>query len=277
MSTVDTTGESGVDLEEENAEYEPSEFSTWKRGCHCRSKLRDEEDVLEFRNVPINSWIPLLLLSSTCLVVGIILARYLFQQYWYMTLVLWVFSGLFLAKVKYEKYTFDKTHKIVEILTVALTGRFIRRIPLDEVAEIEMEKTRDAQGGDDVELFLRLANGRRIKLLAGQFCGVSTSKFKSQLRKELIAFFEGVAHKSIGGIPREATIRPSIQVDRASFSSSSSTTIQSSSHSSTPSRLRSSDAPTHVPVVTISPPPTDTGFSVQEKLVPLEADDEDSD
>ena len=53
----------------------------------------------------------------------------------------------------------------MEILTIALTGRFTKRLPLDEIADIELERTRDAQGGDDVELFIKLANGRRLKLL----------------------------------------------------------------------------------------------------------------
>jgi len=271
----------------EEHEFEPAEFSTWKRGCHCRAKLRDEKDVLEFRNIPINSWIPLLLLSTTCLVVGIILARYMFQQYWYMTLVLWVFSGLFLAKVKYEKYTFDKSQMMVEILTVALTGRFMRRIPLEEVAEIEMEKTRDAQGGDDVELFMRLANGRRIKLLSGQFCGVQTSKFKSQLRKELIAFFEGVDHKSIGSIPREATIRPSMQVDRINTSTTSVYTTKTSTIRLSSQGLQSEKPLITTPAIVVTaPPPTDTGIRVQDDVknfktptggdsfVPLESDDD---
>jgi len=47
------------------------------------------------------------------------------------------------------------------------------------------------QGGDDVQLFMHLENGKEIKLLGGHFCGIR-GKLKKMLKKKLDVFMKDI-------------------------------------------------------------------------------------
>jgi len=118
-----------------------------------------------------------------------------------VSLVLWIFAGVMLAKVKYARYTFDKMTGTVTITKRTVTGLRVKTYELSNIEEIVFEKERDLQGGDDVQLFMKLENGKEIKLLAGHFCGIR-AKLKKLLKRKLDNFLRSIP-------------KPHLQVDRS--------------------------------------------------------------
>eukprot|EP01124_Arcella_intermedia_P019512 TRINITY_DN26831_c0_g1_i1.p1 TRINITY_DN26831_c0_g1~~TRINITY_DN26831_c0_g1_i1.p1 ORF type:complete len:261 (+),score=65.59 TRINITY_DN26831_c0_g1_i1:57-839(+) len=158
---------------------------------HCDAILVDEEDLFEFRNVPYNSWIPSSLLAIASISLGAVLIHLTSAQLWFVSLVLWVVGGVMLAKVKYERCAFDKMTGTVRITRRGITGTRVKTYNLSNIKEIIYEKERDLQGGDDVQLFMKLENGKEVKIVAGHFCGIRP-KLKKHIKRKLDKFLEGV-------------------------------------------------------------------------------------
>jgi len=159
--------------------------------AHCDAILIEEDDIFEFRNIPYNSWIPSSALALSAISLGAVLIHLTSATLWFVSLVLWILAGVMLAKVKYERYTFDRLAGTVKITRRGITGTRIKTYALSNIKEIIYEKERDLQGGDDVQLFMKLENGKEVKLLAGHFCGIR-AKLKKLLKKKLDTFLENV-------------------------------------------------------------------------------------
>jgi len=159
--------------------------------AHCDAILLDEDDIFEFRIIPYNSWIPSSALALSAISLGAVLIHLTSATLWFVSLVLWILAGVMLAKVKYERYTFDKIAGTVKITRRSITGTRIKTYALSNIKEIIYEKERDLQGGDDVQLFMKLENGKEVKLLAGHFCGIR-AKLKKLLKKKLEVFLENI-------------------------------------------------------------------------------------
>jgi len=163
---------------------------------HCDAILIDEEDFFEFRNIPYNSWIPSAALALICISLGAVLIHLTSAQLWFVSLVLWIIAGVMLSKVKYERYTFDKITGTVKITTRGITGTREKIYSLSNIKEIIYEKEHDMQGGDDVQLFMHLENGKEIKLLGGHFCGIR-GKLKKMLKKKLDVFMKDIPNQLV--------------------------------------------------------------------------------
>jgi len=191
--------------------------------CHCPSHcdaiLLDEDDIFEFRNIPYNSWIPSSALAFSAITLGAVLIHLTSAKLWFVSLVLWILAGVMLAKVKYERYTFDKIAGTVLITRRGITGTRIKTYSLSNIKEIIYEKERDLQGGDDVQLFMKLENGKEVKLLAGHFCGIR-AKLKKLLKKKLDNFLQDVPKLSLIQIHKEKKKEVKIRSDPSSNESS---------------------------------------------------------
>jgi len=187
---------------------------------HCESILEDDEDFFEFRNVPYNSWIPSTALGLASITVGAVLIYVTSAQLWFVTLVLWTVAGVVLAKVKYARYTFDKKAGTVMITKRCITGTRVKVYSLSNIIEIVYEKERDLQGGDDVQIFMKLENGKEIKLLAGHFCGIR-GKLKKLLKRKLDAFLQSIPAPHIHRVKKEVKIQEDSSVVSSSEDSDS--------------------------------------------------------
>jgi len=215
--------------------------------CHCDAILIDEDDLFEFRNIPYNSWIPSSVLALAAISLGAVLIHLTSAQLWFVSLVLWILAGVMLAKVKYERYTFNKIFGTVMITRRGITGTRVKTYSLTNIKEIIYEKERDMQGGDDVQLFMHLENGKEVKLLAGHFCGIR-AKLKKLLKKKLDFFLKNISRLSHQGHKEKKDVKvkikphPKVQTDSSVVSSSSGSSEYSSyvtdSYSSEPDKNR---------------------------------------
>jgi len=188
--------------------------------AHCDAILLDEDDIFEFRNIPYNSWIPSSALALSAISLGAVLIHLTSATLWFVSLVLWILAGVMLAKVKYERYTFDKIAGTVKITRRSITGTRIKTYALSNIKEIIYEKERDLQGGDDVQLFMKLENGKEVKLLAGHFCGIR-AKLKKLLKKKLDFFLQNIPNLTHVQIFKEKKKEVKIQSDPQSSNGSS--------------------------------------------------------
>jgi len=173
-------------------------------------------------------------MAITAIVVGAVLIHTTSAKLWFLSLVLWIFAGVMLAKVKYERYTFDKQIGTVRITRRGITGTRIKTYYLSHIKEVELDKERDLQGGDHVALIMRMENGKEVKLVAGHFCGIR-AKLKKLICNKLRKFLhdKDTLHKT--------SPRIQILLEESSVSStSSSTSSESSSYSSSSSSSSSS-------------------------------------
>eukprot|EP01125_Pyxidicula_operculata_P018214 TRINITY_DN6463_c0_g1_i1.p1 TRINITY_DN6463_c0_g1~~TRINITY_DN6463_c0_g1_i1.p1 ORF type:complete len:229 (+),score=42.93 TRINITY_DN6463_c0_g1_i1:135-821(+) len=155
--------------------------------CHCDDLLIEDDDVLEFRNLPLSGWITSSLFAISSAVLGALTLFYEADDAWFVSMILWVFTAIMVIRIKYETYTFDKTTGTVSISSRGILGLKERVYRINEIVDVELQQTKDIQGGDDVQLYLKLTGGHHVKLYAGQICGIH-GKTKSQMRKRIIKF-----------------------------------------------------------------------------------------
>lgn len=149
--------------------------------------LVERDTSLEFRTVPINSFIPCLVFSLMFITIGVfILKREV--THWYVTVVCWVFAGVLLKKTKYVTYAFDKIEGNFLVVNYNISGRSAQDFWLDEIEQLVIQETHDLQAWtSDVQLYIYLTEGRRIKLFAGQLFGIR-KELKYFIHEKLIGF-----------------------------------------------------------------------------------------
>jgi len=208
--------------------------------CHCDAILVEEEDFFEFRNIPYNSWIPSSMLALSAITLGAVLIHLTSAQLWFVSLVLWIFAGIMLAKVKYERYTFDKIAGTVSITRRGITGTRVKSYHLSNIKAIIYEKERDMQGGDDVQLFMQLENGKEVKLLAGHFCGIR-GKLKKMLKKKLDLFLYTPTSSNLSRLQVHKEKKKEVKI-KTDARTSESSVVSSSSDSSDDDSLTTTES-----------------------------------
>jgi len=172
----------------------------------------------EFRNIPYNSWIPASTFAFAGIALGAVLIHFSSAKLWFVSLVLWILAGVMLAKVKYVRYTFDKIKGTVKITRRGITGTKVKTYALSNIKEIVYEKERDLQGGNDVQLFMKLENGKEVKLLAGHFCGIR-AKLKKHLKRKLDVFLKDIPNLRIQ-VHNQKKKEPKVKIEKQNSSDS---------------------------------------------------------
>eukprot|EP01127_Copromyxa_protea_P017020 TRINITY_DN5150_c0_g1_i1.p1 TRINITY_DN5150_c0_g1~~TRINITY_DN5150_c0_g1_i1.p1 ORF type:complete len:150 (+),score=33.30 TRINITY_DN5150_c0_g1_i1:26-451(+) len=113
----------------------------------------EEEGFLEFRTVPLNSWVPSFLTATilTILAVFIIMRE---PANWFVSVVLWVFGGLFLFRTKQVVYSLDKEEGTLTVRTTTITGVTTSNHWLAEIYDVRFLLSKDTQGGSDADVYL---------------------------------------------------------------------------------------------------------------------------
>lgn len=138
---------------------------------------------------PFKGWISYIIFIVILVVISILIFVYSIKH-WYVALTLLGTAAAVLLQTKREIYLFDPASNRFILKSWRILGVETKFIMFHEIKEVVLEESLDAQGGEEIDLYLQLRGGQKIQLLSTHLCGLE-AKSKRQAFKVISFYIKG--------------------------------------------------------------------------------------